>query len=39
MNLAEFITKNDIRCKDGEESCHSSEFSRIRNFEKTCHVI
>jgi hypothetical protein len=39
MNLTEFIRKNDIRCKDGEELDHSPEFFKIRDFEQTCHTI
>jgi hypothetical protein len=39
MNLTEFIRKHDIRCKDGEEFCRSPEFFRIRDFERTCHVV
>ena len=39
MNLSEFIRKNDIKCKDGEEFDHSPEFFKIREFERTCHTI
>lgn len=39
MNLTEFIRKNDIKCKDGEEFNNSPEFFRMRDFERTCHVI
>ena len=39
MNLTEFIRKNDIKCKDGEEFNNSPEFLRMREFERTCHVI
>jgi len=39
MNLSEFIRKNDIQCKDGEEFDHSPEFFKIREFERTCHTI
>lgn len=39
MNLAEFIRKNDIKCKDGEEFGHSPEFFKIREFERSCHTI
>jgi len=39
MNLAEFIRKNDVKSKDGEELDHSLEFFKMKEFEKTCHVI
>lgn len=39
MNLTEFIRKNDIKCKDGEEFDHSPDFFKIRQFERTCHTI
>lgn len=39
MNLAEFIRQNDIKCKDGEEFSHSPEFFKMKQFEKTRHVI
>ena len=39
MNLTEFIRQNDIKCKDGEEFSHSPEFFKMKEFEKTCHVI
>ncbi len=39
MNLNEFIRKNDIKCKDGEEFSHSSEIYKMREFEKTCYKI
>jgi len=39
MNLTEFIRKNDIKCKDGEEFDHSPEFFKMKEFEKTCHMI
>jgi hypothetical protein len=39
MNLIEFIRKNDIKCKDGEEFVRSPEFFKIRQFERTCHTI
>ena len=39
MNLTEFIRRNNIQCADGEESDHSPEFFRIRQFEQTCHTI
>ena len=39
MNLTEFIRKNDIKCKDGEEFSHSPEFFRMKEFEKTNHII
>lgn len=39
MNLTEFIRKNDIKCKDGEEFDHSPEFFKMKEFEKTRHVI
>jgi len=39
MNLSEFIRRNDIKCKDGEEFSHSPEFFRMKEFEKTCHNI
>ena len=39
MNLTEFIRKNDIKCKDGEEFNHSPEFFKMKDFERTCHVI
>lgn len=39
MNLTEFVRKNDIKCKDGEEFDHSLEFFKMKQFEKTCHAI
>ncbi|MFC1637275.1 hypothetical protein ACFL5Z_20860 [Planctomycetota bacterium] len=39
MNLTEFVRKNDIKCKNGEEFSHSPEFFKMKEFEKTCHVI
>jgi hypothetical protein len=39
MNLTEFIRKNDIKGKDGEDFSHSSEFFKIKEFERTCHAI
>jgi hypothetical protein len=39
MNLTEYIRKNDIKCKDGEEFSHSPEFFKLKEFERTRHVI
>ena len=39
MNLTEFIRKNDIKCKDGEEFSNSPEFFKMKEFEKVCHNI
>ena len=39
MNLTEFVRKNDIKCKDGEEFSHSPEFFKMKEFEKMCHMI
>ena len=39
MNLTEFIRKNDIRCKGGEEFSHSPEFFKMKEFERTSCVI
>ena len=39
VNLSEFIKKNDIRCKDGEEFSHSPEFYKMKEFEKSNHKI
>src|SRR4030042_4808867 len=39
MNLSEFIRKNNIKCKDGEEFSHSPEFYKMKEFERTCHTI
>ena len=39
MNLTEFVRKNDIKCKDGEEFSHSPEFFKMKEFERTCHII
>jgi hypothetical protein len=39
MNLTEFVRKNDIKCKDGEEFSHSPEFFKMKEFEKTCRTI
>jgi len=39
MNLTEFIRRNDIKCKDGEEFSHSPEFFKMREFERTCHTV
>jgi len=39
MNLTGFIRKNDIKCKDGEAFSYSPEFVKMKEFEKTHHVI
>jgi hypothetical protein len=39
MNLTEFIRKNDIKCKNGEDFDHSPDFFKMRKFERTCHRI
>jgi hypothetical protein len=39
MNLAEFVRKNDIKCKDGEEFDHSPKFFKMKEFERTCHIV
>jgi len=39
MNLTEFVRKNDIKCSGGEEFSHSPEFFKMKEFERTCHVI
>lgn len=39
MNLSEFIRKNDIKYKDGDEFRHSPEFYKMKEFERTSHVI
>ena len=39
MNLTEFIRRNDIPCKDGEDFSHSAEFFKMKEFERTRHVI
>jgi hypothetical protein len=39
MNLTEFVRKNDIKCKDGEEFSHSPEFFKMKEFERTSCVI
>ena len=39
MNLAEFVRKNDIKCKDCEEFSHSPEFFRMKEFERMCHIV
>jgi hypothetical protein len=39
MNLTEFIRKNDIKCKDGEEFSHSPEFFKMKEFERACHTV
>jgi hypothetical protein len=39
MNLTEFIRQNDIKCKDGEDFDNSPEFFKIKEFERTCHVV
>lgn len=39
MNLTEFVRKNDIKCKDGEQFSHSPEFFRMKEFERTRHII
>ena len=39
MNLSEFIRKNDIKCKGGEEFSHGPEFFKMKEFERTCHTI
>jgi len=39
MNLTEFFRQNDIKCKDGGDFSHSPEFFKMKEFEKTCHII
>jgi hypothetical protein len=39
MDLTEFIRKNDIKCSDGEEFAFSPDFFKIKEFERTCHMI
>ena len=39
MNLAEFISKNDIRCVDRAEFDHSPDFHKMQQFEKTCYSV
>jgi len=39
MNLTEFIRKNDIRYKEGQEFSHSPEFYKMKEFEKSNHKI
>jgi hypothetical protein len=39
MNLVEFVRQNNIKSVEGEEFDHSPEFSRMREFEQTCHTI
>ena len=39
MNLTEFVRRNDIKCKDGEEFSHSPEFFRMKEFERARHKI
>jgi hypothetical protein len=39
MNLTEFIRKNDIRCTDGGEFGHSPDFFKIKEFERTYHMV
>ena len=39
MNLTEFIRKNDIKSKDGEEFSHSPDFFKMKEFERMCHTI
>jgi hypothetical protein len=39
MNLVEFISENNIKSVEGEEFSHNPEFSRMREFEQTSHVI
>ena len=39
MNLTEFVRKNDIKCNDGEEFSQSPEFFKMKDFERTRHVV
>jgi len=39
MNLSEFIRQKNIKCKDGEDFDNSPEFLKMREFERTSHVI
>lgn len=39
MNLTEFIEQTGIECKESEEFNHSPEFFKMKEFERTCHVI
>jgi len=39
MNPTEFIRKNDIKCKGGEEFDRSPEFFKMKEFERTYRVI
>ncbi len=39
MNLPEFMSQNDIKSKDGEEFDHSPDFFKMKEFEKTRHMI
>jgi len=39
MNLTEFIRRNDIKCKDGEEFDHSPVFFKMKEFERASHFI
>jgi hypothetical protein len=39
MNLVEFIRKNDIKSKQGEDFQHTPEFYSMREFERTCHTV
>jgi len=39
MNLTEFIRQNDIKCNDGEEFSNSPEFFKMKDFERTFHMI
>lgn len=39
MNLTEFVRKNDIKCKDGEEFSHSPKFFKMKEFERTRHIV
>ena len=39
MNLTEFVRRNDIKCKNGEEFSHNPEFFKMKEFEKTHHMV
>ena len=39
MNLTELIRQNDIKCKNCEEFSPSPEFFKMKEFERTRHVI
>lgn len=39
MNLSEFIRKNDIKDKDGDEFSHSPEFFKMKEFERASHTV